>query len=118
MILFFAFLYRIIGDYQWFALHPDYDRHTNPLKDNIFGRLDDFLVGMEQFGTRAGLTLLPIAKNWDELQGRVVDDLGVLKVTPFTTLGTPLELLKTFGGREGFETAVRELQEALYQQVA
>jgi hypothetical protein len=30
-------------------------------------------------------------------------------------IGTPFELVKSFGGREGFEQAVREMQAALYQ---
>jgi type I restriction enzyme R subunit len=33
-------------------------------------------------------------------------------------MGTPVELLKQFGGRAGFETAVHELQSALYGKAA
>jgi type I restriction enzyme R subunit len=33
-------------------------------------------------------------------------------------MGTPFELVKSFGGRPGFETAVHELQSALYDQAA
>lgn len=33
-------------------------------------------------------------------------------------MGTPVELLKTFGGRDGFEKAVHELQAALYRSAA
>jgi type I restriction enzyme R subunit len=33
-------------------------------------------------------------------------------------MGTPVELLKQFGGRKGFEKAVRELQTALYEKAA
>jgi type I restriction enzyme, R subunit len=43
-----------------------------------------------------------------------LDDLGILKVPPLAAMGTPIELLKSFGGREGFEDAVRELQDNLY----
>jgi type I restriction enzyme R subunit len=43
-----------------------------------------------------------------------LDDLQVLKVPPFDKMGTLVELLRPFGGREGFEQAVRELQAALY----
>lgn len=43
----FCFLYRIAADHAWFVMHPDYgSKLLNPLKDNIFGRLDDFLIGM------------------------------------------------------------------------
>ena len=47
-----------------------------------------------------------------------LDDTNVLKIAPFTTLGTPVQLIKAFGGRDGFERAVHELQSALYQEVA
>lgn len=47
-----------------------------------------------------------------------LDDPQILRVPPFDTMGTPIELPKTFGGRPGFERAVHELQSALYQGVA
>ena len=47
-----------------------------------------------------------------------LDDPRILRVAPFDAMGTPLELLKTFGGRHGFEKAVHELQTALYEKVA
>jgi type I restriction enzyme R subunit len=33
-------------------------------------------------------------------------------------MGTPIELLKQFGGRSGFEKAVHEIQSALYGKAA
>ena len=47
-----------------------------------------------------------------------IDDPHILKVAPFDAMGTPIELLKQFGGRDGFEKAVHEIQSALYQEVA
>lgn len=44
-----------------------------------------------------------------------LDDTNVLKITPFTDMGTPIQLVNAFGGKAGFEQAVREVQEALYQ---
>ncbi len=44
-----------------------------------------------------------------------LDDMQILKIAPFAGMGTPMELLKPFGGPEGFATAVREMQAALYQ---
>jgi type I restriction enzyme, R subunit len=37
---------------------------------------------------------------------------------PFTTIGTPIELIRAFGGKAGFEQAVHDLQSALYQETA
>lgn len=46
-ILILTFLYRSVADHVWFELYPDYTNNfINPFKDNIFGRLDDFFIGM------------------------------------------------------------------------
>jgi type I restriction enzyme R subunit len=47
-----------------------------------------------------------------------LDDPRILRVAPFDATGTPVELLKTFGGRDRFEKAVHELQTALYRPAA
>ena len=47
-----------------------------------------------------------------------LDDVTVLRIPPLTELGTPVQLLKAFGGREGFVEAVREMQDALYREIA
>ena len=44
-----------------------------------------------------------------------MDNVEVLKVAPFSTLGTPYQLIKPFGDKAGFEHAVHELQDALYR---
>jgi len=45
-----------------------------------------------------------------------LDDTNVLKITPFTAMGTPVQLIRAFGDRKGFEQAVQELQDAMYQE--
>ena len=47
-----------------------------------------------------------------------LDDTNVLKIQPFTELGTPVQLIRAFGGRAGFIDAVHDLQSALYQETA
>ena len=47
-----------------------------------------------------------------------LDDANVLRIPPLNTLGTPLQLVKAFGGKGGFEKAVHDLQSALYQETA
>jgi type I restriction enzyme R subunit len=47
-----------------------------------------------------------------------LDDANVLRIAPFTALGTPVQLIKAFGGKDGFERAVHEMQSALYQEIA
>jgi type I restriction enzyme, R subunit len=59
-----------------------------------------------------------LQKYQDEGMVTGLDDPRILKVAPFDAMGTPMQLLKTFGGRDGFEEAVHKLQSALYQEVA
>ena len=47
-----------------------------------------------------------------------LDDANVLKIAPFSAMGSVVQLIKAFGGKEGFEKAVHELQSALYQETA
>jgi type I restriction enzyme R subunit len=47
-----------------------------------------------------------------------LEDANVLKIPPFNAMGMPLQLLNAFGGKEGFEKAVHELQDALYQEAS
>jgi type I restriction enzyme R subunit len=42
-------------------------------------------------------------------------DIGLLKLDPFTHLGTPIELVGRFGGRDKYQAAVREVDTALYE---
>ena len=47
-----------------------------------------------------------------------LDDPRILQISPFDTMGTPLQLIKEFGTRSDFQHAVHELQNALYEEVA
>ena len=47
-----------------------------------------------------------------------LNDANVLKIAPFSEMGSVVELINVFGGRQGFEHAVHELQSTLYQEAA
>jgi len=47
-----------------------------------------------------------------------LDDANVLKIAPFSAMGSVVQLIKAFGDRQGFENAVHDLQSALYQETA
>jgi type I restriction enzyme R subunit len=47
-----------------------------------------------------------------------LDDANVLKIAPFSAMGSVVQLINQFGGRDGFQKAVRDLQSALYQEIA
>lgn len=80
-------------------------RAANVRKQDVFAK----------YGEKARTVLEALLEKYQDEGVTGLDDLRILKVPPFDAMGTPLELLKPFGGREGFELAVRELQAALYQ---
>ena len=43
-----------------------------------------------------------------------IEDIQVLKLEPFTNLGTPIEIVRSFGGKDQYQQAVRELETELY----
>lgn len=47
-----------------------------------------------------------------------VEDIEVLKVQPINQFGTPIEIVKLFGGRDQYFAAVRELEALLYRAAA
>ena len=47
-----------------------------------------------------------------------LDDTNVLKIAPFNTMGSVVELVRAFGGKPAFEQAVHDMQDALYQETA
>ena len=49
----------------------------------------------------------------------IIEDAKVLRLKPFTQLGTPMEIIKgAFGGKAGYEAALRELEDQIYEQAS
>lgn len=71
-----------------------------------------------QYGPQARAVLEAWLQKYQDEGVTNLDDPQILKMPPLNSMGTPLQLLKTFGGRPGFERAVHELQTALYQGAA
>ena len=84
------------------------ERAENVKKRDVFSKYGD--------QARAVLDML-LAKYADEGVMNL-DDTNVLRIPPFTELGTPVQLLHAFGGRAGFVQAVHDLQSALYREAA
>ena len=47
-----------------------------------------------------------------------LDDTNVLRIPPLSSLGTPMQLIRAFGGKEQFVAAVHDVQSALYAEVS
>jgi type I restriction enzyme R subunit len=84
------------------------ERADNVRKRDVFTR----------YGDQARAVLEALLQKYQD-EGMIgLDDPRILRLAPFDSMGTPVELLKEFGGRAGFETAVHELQSALYGKAA
>lgn len=46
---------------------------------------------------------------------QTIESMEVLKVPPLNTLGTPVELVRSFGGRPQYDAALRMLEQELYR---
>ena len=80
----------------------------NVKKRDVFGRYGD--------PARAVLDALLTKYADDGLLN--LDDAAVLRIPPLNALGTPMQLINAFGGRDQFVAAVHDLQDALYQETA
>jgi type I restriction enzyme R subunit len=71
-----------------------------------------------KYGLQARAVLEALLAKYADEGMAGLEDAEVLRIAPFTALGTPVQLIRAFGGRPGFEQAVQEMQTALYQESA
>jgi type I restriction enzyme R subunit len=81
------------------------ERAENVKKQNVFGK----------YGEQARLVLEALLDKYSDEGVLNIDDTNVLTIPPLSTIGTPIELVRAFGGKEGFESATRSLQSSLYE---
>ena len=73
---------------------------------------------LTRYGPQARAVLDALLSKYADQGVLNLDDANVLRIPPLSGLGTPVQLLRAFGGREKFEAAVHDLQSALYKEVA
>lgn len=71
-----------------------------------------------EYGAQARAVLDALLQKYADSGISSVESLEILKVDPLTAHGTPVEIVKLFGGRDGYLAAIRELETALYQEAA
>ncbi len=71
-----------------------------------------------KYGEKARNVLHALLEKYADGGLRSVESLDILKVDPLTTFGTPVEIIKAFGGKNNYLAAIRELETQLYQQAA
>jgi type I restriction enzyme R subunit len=80
------------------------ERAENVRKRNYFAK----------YGDQARAVLAALLEKYED-EGIVhIEDLNILKVPPINQMGTPIEIVKLFGGKNEYLTAVQELEEQLY----
>lgn len=84
------------------------ERAEKVKKRNVFARYGD--------QTRAVLDAL--LEKFADGGVKSVESLDILKVDPLTAFGTPVEIVKLFGGKEKYLAAIHELETELYREAA
>lgn len=108
-------LEEIVGrDYDPFDLicHVAYDqppltrkeRAQQVRKRNYFGR----------FGDKARAVMEALLEKYADQGIEAIESPDALKIVPFPTLGTPVEIIQAFGGRNQFQSALRDFKAQLY----
>jgi type I restriction enzyme R subunit len=71
-----------------------------------------------KYGPQARAVLEALLQKYQDEGVTDLGDLRILQIAPFATMGTPVQLIRQFGGRPAFEKAVHDLQSALYASAA
>lgn len=82
------------------------ERAEQVKKRNVFAR----------HGDKARAVLDALLQKYADNGLTSVESLEILKVDPLNTFGTPLEIVRLFGGKPAYLAAIRELETALYQE--
>jgi len=67
-----------------------------------------------QYGEQAKAVLEAILDKYADQGLETIEAMEILRVQPLSQLGTPLELVKAFGGKPAYEQAIRALESELY----
>jgi type I restriction enzyme R subunit len=71
-----------------------------------------------QYGPQAREVLLALLEKYASDGELGLSDVRVLTIPPVSTIGTPVEVVKWFGDKGAFDTAMRELESAIYGDIA
>ena len=67
-----------------------------------------------QYGETARAVLAALLDKYADQGVLSIEDMKVLQLEPFDEMGTPVELVRSFGGKKKYRAAVRALTEGLY----
>ncbi|MGF6813623.1 type I restriction enzyme R subunit [Paraburkholderia atlantica] len=67
-----------------------------------------------KYGEQAQCVLAALLDKYADEGVGPIEETRILTIAPFDKMGTPVELVRAFGGKQAFEQAVEELEQALY----
>jgi type I restriction enzyme, R subunit len=67
-----------------------------------------------QYGDQVRRVLEALLEKYADEGIAHIEETQILTVAPFTQFGTPIEIIRAFGGLDRYQQAVRELEQALY----
>jgi type I restriction enzyme, R subunit len=67
-----------------------------------------------QYGEQARRVLEALLDKYADQGVTHIEETQILTIAPFTKFGTPLEIIRAFGGLDQYRQAVNELEQALY----
>jgi len=71
-----------------------------------------------QYGGQTRAVLEALLDKYADAGLKSVESMDILKVDPLTTFGTPIEIVKLFGGKQLYQAAIHQLETQLYAQAA
>lgn len=73
----------------------------------------------EKYGSKARAVLEALLDKYADDGVEIIEDAKVLRLQPFTQLGTPMEIIKgAFGGKAAYEAALSDLEDQIYDQAS
>ena len=117
--VFFEELAAEVGrDFDPFDLvcHVAFDRPPLTRRERANGVKKRDLFG--KYETKARAVLEALLEKYADAGILSLESMEILKVDPFRTFGTPIEIVNLFGGKSGYLKALRELESALYTKAA
>jgi type I restriction enzyme, R subunit len=80
------------------------ERAENVKKNNYF----------EKYSVQAQRVIEALLDKYSDEGVMQIEETQVLTINPFTSFGTPVEIIKSFGGAEKYKQAIHELEQLLY----
>ncbi len=102
------------GEYDPFDLicHVAYDQPLRSREDRAAAvRSGNYF---DRYGEAARAVLDALLDKYADAGPSGLEDAQVLRLRPLADLGTPVELIRAFGGRAGYDAAIRDLESHLY----